>query len=483
MKSKIFSRLFSIVGALVIFISIAGCSDMFKDPLKDKNTGEGITVLLIDRNFINTKIAIRIKDLVTSSEFNIEPVEIKFVGNSSANLINFLGERRKSFTTSSGFVEVGYDPNVPVSAQSPLEMTVVAISEHYISAPQFLSFTAEGNKDLTIKMIKKFSGKSASTDAFDEPYDLSYNGTLHSDQLLFLSGLDGSSTGTDWEYLNVYATTAAGTFLCNNLTDNVIYSNYGCYFMGMPTGFDLLPPVTPLKTASLQNGVFLYTAILRTGLVKCSQGLTIHLERADGVAGSGLFGYKITFSDGSTKTGDVSFTFPSGVMVEPIYYPSANAAVKVELFGDAQYDISAAVNLASGCGATANFIATPKSNLVTYKFITQYSCPDSPVGMGLSIIGEFRKKGSTGEWTTFEFQEGICELQLEPNVEYDFRVNLDAKYYNYTLPTDVSLVESYLRDNQSIDYQLRMLTIIPEGNIVTIVADIQFGQGVCDLIQ
>lgn len=483
MKTYSKTRLLSLAGAVILLAGLAGCRDLFRDPLADKDSGKNVTVLLMDRNFITTKLAVRLIDMTTGESIDSEQVEVRFVGSDAASLITFAGIKQTSYNTSTGFVEIGLDPNIVVNNQNPLEMTVIAISENYISVPQFVSFTAEGIKNLTIRMTHRSLGKSISSGPFSEPYDIYYNGVQNSSQLQYLADISGSPTGTAYEYINMYTTGAAGTLICNNLKDNVLYTDYGVYFFGPVSGLSVLPPAVPTRNTGLGNGDFVYSTVLRSGMLKCNDGLTIHTEQTGGGAGTGVFGYLITFSDGNTQSGQITCTFPCDNLIEPIYYPGSGAAVTVVLNGDSQYLMSAAVSLPTACGSVASFVATPRSNLTTYKFITQYSCPDSPVGMGLSIMGEFRKSGTTDDWTIFEFIEGICELQLEHSVDYDFRVNIDSEYYSYSIPTDPSKVEEYLIEKQNEDYQLRSLTVTTGESAVTIKADIEFSQGVCDKIR
>ncbi len=483
MLSKSKYRIFAGIGIILLVSGMIACKDMFKDPLKDKETGDDITLLLMDRNFITTKLVIRLEDLSSQQLISNEPIEVRFTGADASELITFGGNKRTVFTTATGFVEVGHDPNVSINAQNPLELTVVASSPNFISAPQFVSFTSEGIKDLVIKMYKKSSLKSAQITSFDEPFDLSFNGQLQSPNLLFIADASGSPTGTAWEYRNLYSTKTSGTVVCSNLKDNIAYSDFGAYYFNPSGGASLMPPSTPVKSAGLQNGDYLYSAVLRSGMTKCTKGLTIHVARTGGGAGTGVFDYLITFSNGKTMNGKVSCTFPSDNVVEQIYYPSSNSAVKVELFGDLQYDISPAVNLSSPCDVTANFTATPKSGLKTYKLITRYSCPNSSVGMGLSVIGEFRKKGTTDKWTSFKFIEGICVLQLVPDADYEFRVNIDSEYYTYFLPTNPDKVKTYIQDNTSTDFKFRNLTINTTDSEVSITTDVEFSQVVCDILQ
>jgi hypothetical protein len=216
---------------------------------------------------------------------------------------------------------------------------------------------------------------------------------------------------------------------------------------------------------------------------KCNDVLKLKVDRSNGATGTGIFGYKITFSDGKIRTGKISCTFPSTSTIEQLYYPTSNPAVKVEVIGDTQYDISPAVNLNSPCGATASFVATPKSNLTNYKLITRYSCPNSPVGMSLTMTGDFRKKGSTDQWTSFKFVEGVADLIMMPGVDYEYRVNLKGEYYYFNLPNSPEKVQSFLANNVSADFIFRNLSVTSTANLVTINVDVQFSADVCDIMK
>ena len=483
MLSNMKYKAIAVIAIAFLGFGIIACKDMFKNPLNDKKTGDKITVLLLDRNFISTKLSIRLENLSGQQIEDNEPIEVNFSGSDAANLITFGGEKQTKYTTSTGFVEVGYDPNQAINEQNPLELTIAASGVNYVSAPMFVSYTSEGIKDIVIKMYPKNKLKSANLAAYDEPFDISYNGQVQSADLQFMTDISSSLTGTAWDYRNMYATRKNGTILCNNLKDNVTYTDFGTFYYNPSGGTSLMPPTSPVKTANLLSGNYVYSTVLRSGISKCADGLTIHVS-SNGVAlGTAVFGYLITFSNGKTMSGKISCTFPSDNVIEPIYYPASNPAVKVELFGDMQYDVSQAVTLSSPCETTASFTATPKSGLKIFKLITRYSCPNSVVGMGLSIIGEFRKKGSADNWTSFKFIEGICTLQLVPDLDYEFRVNIDSEYYSYSLPTDPDKVRTYAQDNTTDDFKFRNLSVDSTDSGVSITADVEFSQVVCDIIE
>ncbi len=482
MKNKIFSRITALIAVIILLGCVSGCKDMFIDPLKDKNTGGTVTLLLVDRNFIKTKFYVHLVDYNTGTEITAEPVDVYFLGRDSINMVSFTGERKAKYTTSSAFIEVGYDPNVVVSAAKPIEFKVVALSANYVSVPQVFKFTTEGVKDLVIKMIHAGTDGPGLKAAFDEPFDLKFNDVMRSPSLSFLSGLS-STAGGGYSYVNLYKSAASGRLTASNLKDNVKYSDYGVEAYGMgPAGFyDFFSTNPALKDMPVHARGFVATMDQWTGLQACNTGLTIHVDGPSG--GSATFNYRIDFSDGSMKEGRITCVFPCDNVIDQIYYPTADERVTVTLLGDAQYNISDAVSLDSPCGSTATFTATPKSNLKSYKFITRYTCADNPVGFALSIAGQFRTAGSSEAWTSFAFAGGICELRLAPGSDYEFRVNIDGEYHNFTLPVDPATIEAALRNNQSADYKLNTIVISVTDLLITVNAEVQFSSGICDLIK
>ncbi len=152
MKTRIFNLRLAVVSSLIVCMSLAGC-DYFRNPLDDKETGETVKLLVVDFNFIKTKIAFHLKDMDSNEYIDNEEIELFFLGEDAGNVITFTGTKPDHFTTEAGFLEIGIDPNVVGSAANPINLSVVAVSEHHISAPIALSYTTEGIKDVLIKMI------------------------------------------------------------------------------------------------------------------------------------------------------------------------------------------------------------------------------------------------------------------------------------------------------------------------------------------
>jgi len=486
MKPGAFKSIVYLTVAISLLAGFTGCKDLFTDPTKDKDTGDKVGLLILDRNFIHTTIAIRLNNLNTGAPVDQEEVTLWFYGKDSTFFITFDGTRQSSYKTSSGYVEVGLDPNRVISRQDPLEFTILATSTNYVSAPLFVSYSTEGIKNLTIEMISLLNSPSMVKGAFDEPYDVTYGGVPNAPIMTeHCLSFRSVPTGTDWSYLNFYTFVdedyRSKSLICSNLRDHVLYSDYGFYYFN--NGVSLYPPQTPVKTLTLTGrAITLYTAILKSGLELCSQGLTIHVDKSDGGSGSGVFDYLITFSNGDTKRGTITCDFTTDNVIDQIYYPSANPAVSVTLYGDAQYSMSSAVNLSSPCGAVANFTATPLTGLKAHKLSIRYVCRDNEYfNYALSIGGEFRLTGTTGAYTPFQFVGGVATLQLKENAQYDFRINTNSEYHEFSLWTDESRILSDLNVVHP-DYTIREISITHPSNTVDIMALIELSSGVCDLL-
>jgi hypothetical protein len=483
MKDRIITRILSLTGAIITLGCLAGCKDMFVNPLKDKDTGESVTMLLIDRNFIKTKFYVHLVDYATGEDVTSEPIDIGFFGPDSVNLVSFTGEKKAYFTTSSAFIEVGCDPNVEISPANPIEFWVVAMSDNYSSVPQEFRYTIEGTKDLVIRLIKTGSGGPRLKVAFDEPFDVKFDGALRSPSLRFEMDIN-TWYGGGFNYNNFYQSQDTGNLAASNLKDSKKYSDYGfeVYARDGRNGVGIFRRGTPLvKDLQVGIGARIYTLVKRMGIEKCNSGLKIHVVGPEG--GSGTFNYRIDYSDRSFTEGRISCEFPSDQLIEPISYPFADGYISVTLLGDAQYNMSNIVNLWTPCGETATFTATPKSNLGTYKFVTLYTCPDNLIGMALSIRSQFRKAGTSDVWTDFSFKGGVCQLYLESGLDYDFRVSINGKYYNYTLPTDPARIEAALRNGQNTDFKIKTLSVTTSGLTVTVNSEVEFSAAVCKLIK
>ncbi|SHF86381.1 hypothetical protein SAMN05444274_11113 [Mariniphaga anaerophila] len=142
-------------GLLIItaFASISGCASYLDNPLKDKETGEDINLLVLDFNFFDTRISVKLKDAKDGSLLTA-PATISFSGMNGNDIVTFTGEKKTDFSTAQGQLEVTVDPNVSVSENSPLQFAINVQAEGYNSVSQGIQYKSTGKKTIELELVK-----------------------------------------------------------------------------------------------------------------------------------------------------------------------------------------------------------------------------------------------------------------------------------------------------------------------------------------
>ncbi len=138
---------------LAVFAAISACSSYLDNPLKDRETGEDINLLIIDFNFFETRISVKLTDAKDGSLLNV-PATLKFTGENGNDIVTFTGEKRPEFLTSQGQLEVTVDPNVSISENAPLQFAVSVQAEGYNSVSKGFQFQSEGKKTIELELSK-----------------------------------------------------------------------------------------------------------------------------------------------------------------------------------------------------------------------------------------------------------------------------------------------------------------------------------------
>lgn len=148
--------MYATIRNLIVLIAIAtlsGCSSYLDNPLKDKETGEDINLLVLDFNFFDTRISVKLTDAKTGSLIT-SPATIQFTGENGNDIVTFSGEKRPEYLTSQGQLEVTVDPNVSISENSPLAFAVNVQIEGYNNVSKGFQFQTEGKKTIEIELSK-----------------------------------------------------------------------------------------------------------------------------------------------------------------------------------------------------------------------------------------------------------------------------------------------------------------------------------------
>ena len=151
-KSVIYTTMRNLTFIFLLAI-LSGCSSYLDNPLKDRETGDDLNLLLLDFNFFDTRISVKLIDAKDGSLIDA-PVTVRFSGENGNDIVTFSGEKRPEFLTTQGQLEVTVDPNVPISDNSPFKFAITAEAEGYSPLSKGFQFQNEGNKTIELKLSK-----------------------------------------------------------------------------------------------------------------------------------------------------------------------------------------------------------------------------------------------------------------------------------------------------------------------------------------
>lgn len=139
---------------LLISFILTSCEDTFRNPMKDKETGEDINLLIVDFNFFKTHLTINLLDANTQERISV-PGTISFSGKNGNDIVNYSGNRKSVYQLTEGQLELTADPNVKPSSSQPFEFSVSASAGGYNSLSKTVSFRSEGKKTIDIFLSRK----------------------------------------------------------------------------------------------------------------------------------------------------------------------------------------------------------------------------------------------------------------------------------------------------------------------------------------
>jgi hypothetical protein len=152
MNNNGLKTIFRSFAVLIAFAAISGCSSYLDNPLKDKETGEDINLLVLDFIF-DTRISVKLNDAKDGSLLTV-PATVQFTGENGEDIVTFTGEKRSEFSTSQGQLEVTVDPNVSISEDSPLKFAVNVHAEGYNAVSKGFQFQSQGKKTIEVELSK-----------------------------------------------------------------------------------------------------------------------------------------------------------------------------------------------------------------------------------------------------------------------------------------------------------------------------------------
>ncbi|HCE56552.1 MAG TPA: hypothetical protein DER09_01850, partial [Prolixibacteraceae bacterium] len=134
-------------------ILFSACDDYFTNPMKDKETGEDINLLILDFNFFKTRMTYQLKDAKTG-EIIRQNATLTFSGKNAGDIVNYSGEKNENYQTTQGQIELTADPNVAISETAPFEFAITVEITGYNTLTRSISFQSEGVKTIELQLAK-----------------------------------------------------------------------------------------------------------------------------------------------------------------------------------------------------------------------------------------------------------------------------------------------------------------------------------------
>jgi len=141
--------------AVIILVTaiLSGCSDYLDNPLKDKETGDDINLLILDFNFFNTRMTYKLID-ATTGELITSTATISFSGENGNDIVTFSGDKKPEYMSELGQLELTIDPNVTISESSPFKFSVNLEAEGYNNLTKAFQLKNEGKKTFELYLSK-----------------------------------------------------------------------------------------------------------------------------------------------------------------------------------------------------------------------------------------------------------------------------------------------------------------------------------------
>ncbi|MFH0760883.1 MAG: hypothetical protein V2A67_05220 [Bacteroidota bacterium] len=140
-----------ILSAFILILSMSGPScDKFNLNTDDLD-------IRLDMNIIKTTMTVQLVDAASGELIGFndnKQVKINVFGPDSQWVVNTSGEYMKQFFTSAGYMTAGLDPyNAKPTPDDPVQLTLVAQLDGYLSTSMSLTLIGEGSHDYVINMV------------------------------------------------------------------------------------------------------------------------------------------------------------------------------------------------------------------------------------------------------------------------------------------------------------------------------------------
>ncbi|MCF8363494.1 MAG: hypothetical protein K9G70_12820 [Prolixibacteraceae bacterium] len=438
----------SIILVALLTLSFSSCNDLFNNPLKDKETGEDITLILVDPNVFDTRLSIHITDYVSGEYIDNTGILFSFSGDDAQYVVDAGGTHRSFLKTNSGKAEVFIDPNVEISKENPIELTLFsdATDEDLFAYPVEVTYTRDGHYDIILPM---FPSTTESTE--NAPFELLIDNNTVNEYDPNWDVINKNVQQNGKTYYSIYRGNQPQAATVTTTTPEASLSNWGFEGYHVSTNeeqfvFDLTQQAVNIPENTLQFKAFLSSE--STNYTECKNGFNINISETNGLNGTGNFNYEILAGNTVIKKGKIgAIEMPQTVNTGAIFYPHDANNYTLNIYGDNQYNLSPeAQNINNICEQTFNLKATPKENLEAYKIVISFYCKNSPIGIAPSATGEFNLKTDEQNSSTFSFNEGVATLQLLPDEIYSINASIVGTEMEFDFPTNQDKIKQVIEE-------------------------------------
>ncbi|HKK81912.1 MAG TPA: hypothetical protein VJ909_06675, partial [Prolixibacteraceae bacterium] len=451
----------AIIFVLLVSLLLSGCDDLLNNPIQDKETGEDITLLLIDPNVFDTRLSIHVTNYNTGEYIKNKEIFFSFSGDDAQYIVDAGGTHRPFLKTNTGKVEVFVDPNAEISKENPIELTLFsdAAEEDLFAYPVEVAYTRDGHYNIIISM---FSPAAGSTE--DAPFELLIDNVPINEYYPNWDVINKTMQQNGKTYYSIYRGNQPDQSTITSTTHESSISNWG--FEGYHVNineeqfiFDLTQQPVSIPENTLQFKAFL--ASENTNYEECKDGLNIDISEANGLNATGNFNYEIIADNNVIKEGKLGIPeMPIIVNTGSFFYPKGTENYTLNIHNDNQYNLSpGSFNMKQVCGQTFKIEAASKEKLEAYKVIMSFYCKNSTIGIAPSASGEFNLKNDEQKSTSFSFNEGVATLQLLPDEIYSINATIAGTEMTFDFPTNQEKISkviaeaAYNKDEiENIDY-------------------------------
>jgi hypothetical protein len=436
-----------IIVALLTF-TFSSCNDLLNNPLEDKETGEDITLILVDPNVFDTRLSVHITDYISGEYIDNTEILFSFSGDDAQYIVDAGGIHRTFMKSTSGKAEVFIDPNIEINKENPIELTLFcdATDENLFAYPVEVAYTQNGHYDIILPMFPSTSGSTE-----DAPFELLIDNNTVNEYYPNWDVINKTVQQNGKTYYSRYRGNMPRAATVTTTTPTASLSNWGYEGYHVSTNeeqyvFDLSQQSVDIPENTLQFKAYL--ASENTSYNKCKDGFNFEISDINGLNGTGNFNYEILADNTVIKKGKISvIEMPQTINTGAFFYPKETDSYTLNIYGDNQYNLSPKFfNTNTICEQTFKLEATSKEELEAYKIVVSFYCKDSPISIAPSATGEFNLKNDEQNSSTFSFNEGVATLQLLPDEIYSINASIVGTEMEFDFPTNQDKINQVIEE-------------------------------------